>query len=525
MAYYFIFPEKDTTIYSHPDRLNLNSGHDEIIEVVKEKGTINQQYYPSRALIQFHSADIIDVFQNKIPTQIVSDETWKADLEMFAAQHKNLATTTNIYTYPLSQSWEEGTGRYNNRPSSSNGTTWRYKDNDTIKTLWTTGSIVTGATYASASIILMPTPPYPDTSGERMSGSAHELTINGVDFIPVYSASLFDSNDSEVFVQISASLDLFGANLVEAINVSSSVTLVSASYDAPTNKLSLSGSTTGTVGNVTISTGSIANGQFVFSCLSSSLTGGSDSTQGGFGPNSTGSINAVGITEGGGTWWTGSGFTANQQFLESSNKDVKLNVTDIVNKHQNYLINSSTYPTGIPNRGFILKYADTVETSTSSSEGELQYFSSDTHTIYPPKLTFKWDDSSWNPVGTKLTSGDIFLSLHNNKATFQRKSKQRFRLTTRKRYPDRTFTTSSNYLDIQYLPETSYYSLRDGETDEVIIPFDTSYTKLSADSDGMYFDLWMEGLQPERYYKLMFRSDDSEGIKIFDEDYIFKVIR
>ena len=120
MAYYFIFPEKDTTIYSHPDRLNLNSGHDEIIEVVKEKGTINQQYYPSRALIQFHSADIIDVFQNKIPTQIVSDETWKADLEMFAAQHKNLATTTNIYTYPLTQSWEEGTGRYNNRPSSSN---------------------------------------------------------------------------------------------------------------------------------------------------------------------------------------------------------------------------------------------------------------------------------------------------------------------------------------------------------------------------------------------------------------------
>ena len=113
----------------------------------------------------------------------------------------------------------------------------------------------------------------------------------------------------------------------------------------------------------------------------------------------------------------------------------------------------------------------------------------------------------------------------NNKSVFQRKSKQRFRLTTRKRYPDRTFTTSSNYLNIQYLPQTSYYSVRDAETDEVIIPFDTEYTKMSADNDGMYFDLFMEGFQPERYYKLMFRVDNNDGIHIHDEDYFFKIIR
>ena len=57
------------------------------------------------------------------------------------------------------------------------------------------------------------------------------------------------------------------------------------------------------------------------------------------------------------------------------------------------------------------------------------------------------------------------------------------------------------------------------------IPFDTKFTKLSADSDGMYFDLFMEGLQPERYYKLMFRVDNNDGINIYDEDYFFKVIR
>ena len=41
----------------------------------------------------------------------------------------------------------------------------------------------------------------------------------------------------------------------------------------------------------------------------------------------------------------------------------------------------------------------------------------------------------------------------------------------------------------------------------------------------MYFDLFMEGFQPERYYKLMFRSDNNEGTQIFDEDYVFKIIR
>jgi len=43
MAYYSIFPEKDSTIYSNPDRDTLNTGNDEILELVKEKG-INMVY-------------------------------------------------------------------------------------------------------------------------------------------------------------------------------------------------------------------------------------------------------------------------------------------------------------------------------------------------------------------------------------------------------------------------------------------------------------------------------------------------
>ena len=53
MAYYSLFPELDTTLYSHPDRLYMNTGRDEILELVQERGNTNQRHYPSRILIKF----------------------------------------------------------------------------------------------------------------------------------------------------------------------------------------------------------------------------------------------------------------------------------------------------------------------------------------------------------------------------------------------------------------------------------------------------------------------------------------
>jgi hypothetical protein len=50
--------------------------------------------------------------------------------------------------------------------------------------------------------------------------------------------------------------------------------------------------------------------------------------------------------------------------------------------------------------------------------------------------------------------------------------------------------------------ESAYYSIRDVSNDTVVIPFDTTYgsTKLSADSQTMYFDLWMSSLVSGRAY-------------------------
>ena len=48
MAYYSIFPESDTTLYSHPDRAEMNAGGDEILEILKERGRTNNKLYPAQ---------------------------------------------------------------------------------------------------------------------------------------------------------------------------------------------------------------------------------------------------------------------------------------------------------------------------------------------------------------------------------------------------------------------------------------------------------------------------------------------
>ena len=100
-----------------------------------------------------------------------------------------------------------------------------------------------------------------------------------------------------------------------------------------------------------------------------------------------------------------------------------------------------------------------------------------------------------------------------------------FRVHIRDKYPNRAFTTTSNYLSTGYFTTGSYYSIRDANTEEEVIPFDDNYTKMSADSDGMYFKVYMQGLQPERYYRVLFKHINNDGTVIYDNDYHFKVIR
>jgi hypothetical protein len=219
---------------------------------------------------------------------------------------------------------------------------------------------------------------------------------------------------------------------------------------------------------------------------------------------------------GGGLWYTGSQYAASQSFTNSTSKDIELKVSNTV---------SASYTNAINNYGFILKHSSSIE-FTSASKFETKYFSGNTHTIYPPCLEIRWNDSRYTGSIAIVSSSLFTVTLGNNKSEYQQDSVQRFRVNVRDQFPTRRFQTTSLYLDNKALPTSSYWSIKDLDTEEIVVDYDTTYTKISYDASGSYFDVYMNGLEPERYYKLLFKTVLTNGETIIsDNNYYFKVIR
>jgi len=234
---------------------------------------------------------------------------------------------------------------------------------------------------------------------------------------------------------------------------------------------------------------------------------------------------------GGGTWFTGSSDPNNtllnpsQTFDLRSNKDLDVDVSDIVKVWYSSSNSIGGY-TSIPNNGFIVKWEDVIEFNQNDSvQPIMQFYSVDTNTIYPPQLELKWDDQSFLTGSLKeITTPDLHVSVNNNPGTFNINSINRFKLNVREEYPTRAYQTSSIYTNNKFLNSDSLYALQDLDTNEYIIDFDPNSTKISCNEEGNYFDIYMNGLEPERYYKILIQTTISGSTIIKDDKYYFKVI-
>ena len=235
----------------------------------------------------------------------------------------------------------------------------------------------------------------------------------------------------------------------------------------------------------------------------------------------TGSYDLLNSPQGGGSFFTSS--TLIPQVTESfnlrSNKDLELNVKEFT---------KLWYSGSIPNYGFLTKLSSSAEFHPSSStQPILKYYSVDTNTIYPPQLEFRWRDYSLYSPSTSsiVNTKQIKLSLDDNQGEFQPSSINRFHVNVSPLYPTRSYQiTSSLFTGTNYLPTSSYYAIKDLATNEFVINFDTQYTQISSDIRGNYFDVYMSGLEPERYYKILIKTEIDGSTLILDDDYYFKVI-
>lgn len=233
---------------------------------------------------------------------------------------------------------------------------------------------------------------------------------------------------------------------------------------------------------------------------------------------------------GGANWYTGSDdpyntvIASTQTFDLRTTKDININSTDIVKVWYSSSKSIGGY-TNITNEGFIAKWEDAIEFSTANAlQPIMQFYSVDTNTIYPPTLEIKWDDSSYSTDLTEISTTDLFVSLDNNPGTFYSQSVNKFRLNVRPEFPARVYQTASLYTTNFALPQESYYAVKDLDTNEFIIDFDEEFTKISCDDTSNYFTLYMNGFEPERYYKILIKTTINGSTIVKDENYYFKIV-
>ncbi len=229
------------------------------------------------------------------------------------------------------------------------------------------------------------------------------------------------------------------------------------------------------------------------------------------------------VGSGGGAWLLESGstsFKVTQSFDTRSTKDLSVNAKEVV---------SRWYSGSMDNNGFIVKWENAVEFNQNIQiQPVMQFYSVDTNTIYPPQLEFKWKDFvnclTGSATSSIVSTTNIVSSLAENPGVFTPQSINRFRFNVADKYPPRVWTTASQFTGTNYLPTASYYSIKDLDTNEIVIDYDTTYTQLSSDADGNYFDVYMNGLEPERYYKILIKTTINSSTMVLDDNYYFKVV-
>ncbi len=521
------FAVKDTTINSGSDFIDgttfqdKNVGQDEVLEL--KKVFFNREFkHPTRMLIQFNTDEI-----NSYITSSNVPSNYKLFLRLYeTAGTSGLSDDYTVAAYPLSESWDEGIGKEDDDPKTTVGCSWLNRENDDPNVAEVTWSNA-GGTYISGDEV---------TQSFSLSSPDIEMDVTSIGkkwFSGVnknYGFLLRFSGSSEIGDVISSSIDTAtSSSIFNVVTGNAGGTGVTSSFSVTVvsdggNKYAIDGVTTP---NLTLLSGN----QYRFLQHDSSNAGGGghpfrfSSTKTSVATN----LYSTGVTAVGDPGTTGA--------------YVKIDVTDSTTSPLYYYC---TNHSGMGNDASASIQTNTLAVSSSISSSivsgtvnhvlktgkaeDLKFFSRQTNTIYSPKLELRWDDhlpatgsntGSLTPLDLSGRTENYIYQLH-KRESYKENETVKFRFGARKRYIDKSFSTSIQSVSGSYLAEGSAsYSILDMATNEDIIPF-SAYTTMSCDPISPYFTQDLNTFEPNRAYKVLLKVKHNDGqVIIYDDDFEF----
>lgn len=221
-------------------------------------------------------------------------------------------------------------------------------------------------------------------------------------------------------------------------------------------------------------------------------------------------------SSGGGVWHTSS--VASQSFNFKTMDTVSIDVTNIVKDWQNGVYD---------NNGFIVSLKNSEITALYYPNTNIQFYSSDTHTVFEPQLYISWTGSVTYDTGSMsvVTYEDSpVIYVRSFRGQYLKDKKVRILLGSRMKYPRPQFSQNSTFATMKALPQNSYYQIKDAHNNEVIIPF-SQFTKINTNSEGSYFDIYTTMFYPERFYKFEIKAEFDGITEYFDSnEFTFKIV-
>jgi len=490
MAVYKLFPSQDASIYSaYPA---MNTGLDPILDVFNTLPSTSPSPQVARSIIKFDQSEIEDVIDN-VAKITGSWDLWSGSLKAYVAKATNIILNSNLEVYPVSGSWNNGSGQYLDNQINGTGVSWVYQAYSGSRP-WLQGGfnpLVTGSYSGSNNA----------GGGNWYTGSGgyeninslvqtqnfnlrstKDLNINVTDTLKVWYSSSKDINPGQI--EISNEGFLLKWEDSKEFITESAVTPQLSFYSVDTNTIYPPcleikwRDFTYSTSSGDFKYGRTLTGSYPTNELTSSIS--CSYTQSLPAPDS----------------YTGDGGGATFGATFNSSSMLNIFVKDL---------------------GLGYKEGD-VLTWTATQLNNLDAVSGATTNAVVTVSTF---DIKQLPV---LETPDLAIALDSNQGVYYSESINDFRINARPLFPPRTFTTESNYTVNYALPTSSYYAIKDLDTNEYVVNFDKEFTQISCDPTSSYFTVYMNGLEPERYYNILIQTEVDGQTIIMDENYYFKVV-